>query len=68
MAAFIDFYNHRRYHEALDNVTPADVNDGRCAAILARLLKPSQTPRGADDEHVEATSFSTRRVRLMRRA
>jgi transposase InsO family protein len=36
MAAFIDFYNHRRYHEGLDNVTPADVNDGRRAAILAR--------------------------------
>ena len=36
MADFIDFYNHRRYHEGLDNVTPADVYYGRCAAILAR--------------------------------
>jgi hypothetical protein len=36
MAAFIDFYNHRRYHEGLDSVTPADVYYGRRQAILAR--------------------------------
>lgn len=36
MADFIDFYNHRRYHEGLDNVTPADVYYARREAILAR--------------------------------
>jgi hypothetical protein len=36
MAAFIDFYTHRRYHEGLDNVIPADVYYGRREAILAR--------------------------------
>jgi len=27
--AFIDNYNHRRYHESLNNLTPADVWFGR---------------------------------------
>jgi transposase InsO family protein len=31
---FVDYYNHRRYHESLDNVTPADAYTGRAAAIL----------------------------------
>ena len=32
--AFIDHYNHRRYHESLENLTPADVYFGRGQAIL----------------------------------
>jgi putative transposase len=33
---FVDYYNYRRYHKALSNVTPADVLYGRKEEILKR--------------------------------
>jgi len=36
VALFIDHYNNHRYHEALDNVVPADVYYGRDSEVLQR--------------------------------
>lgn len=36
IADFVDYYNYRRYHKALGDVTPADVLYGRGEQILQR--------------------------------
>ncbi len=42
IAAFIGHYNHQRYHESLQNLTPADVYTGSGQTIL---LKRERTKR-----------------------
>jgi putative transposase len=36
---FVDYYNHERYHESLNNLTPADVYYGRGPTIMDRRQK-----------------------------
>ena len=39
VSTFVEHYNHRRYHESLGNLTPADVYCGRNHAIIERRRK-----------------------------
>jgi len=36
---FVDHYNHQRYHESLNNLTPADVYFGRGQSMLSKREK-----------------------------
>ena len=54
MAEFIEFYNQRRYHEGVGNVTPADVYYGRRAEILRR--REEQKRRTLSENSVQSRS------------
>ena len=50
---FVDYYNHQRYHESLDNVTPADMFYGRHEEIMdRRQLIKQQTLRRRKEENL----------------
>ena len=59
--AFVDHYNHHRYHESLNNVTPSDVYFGRAQAILnqrERIKRKTLEIRRCR-EHSELTGLCT---------
>ena len=39
VGAFVEHYDHRRCHESLGNLTPADVYFGQHHAIIERMKK-----------------------------
>ena len=42
IAAFVDYYNSQRYHEALDNLIPADAYFGRAEEVKSRRAQIKQ--------------------------
>ena len=68
---FVDHYNHRRLHEALDNVTPADAYEGRRPAILARREQIKQRTlahRKRENLHMPHGAVNRPRVSLAKPA
>ncbi len=54
--AFVEHYNHQRYHESINNLTPADVYFGRGQAILNKR------------ERIKQKTFRTRRLQYRKAA
>src|SRR5271167_387056 len=48
--AFVEHYNHVRYHESINNLTPADVYFGRAETILT------------ERQRIKRTTIATRRL------
>ena len=71
IARFVDDYNHRRLHEALDNVTPADAYAGRRPAILARreqIKRRTFAQRRQENLHTPRGAVNRPRVALAKPA
>jgi len=67
LAEFVDYYNSRRYHESLNNLTPADVYSGRVQTVLTRRknikLKTIELRRRL--HHQTAASTSTQMDQIL---
>jgi putative transposase len=57
--AFVDAYNHQRYHESLNNVTLSDADFGRDTAILKQHERSKQnTLQARRLQHRKQTALS----------
>jgi putative transposase len=54
--AFVDHYNHQRFHESINNAIPADVYFGRDKAILKQR------------QRIKRKTLETRRLHHRQRA
>ena len=59
IANFVRYYNEQRYHEALDNVTPADMYFGRYTAVMTQRERIKQyTFQHRREQYLQAARYS----------
>ena len=69
LTGFVEYYNQRRYHEGIGNVTPADAYYGRRELILARRKEVTErTLRERRDYHRPAGSERPPEVSIRKQA
>jgi len=58
---FVEYYNHERYHESIDNVTPADVYSGKSKEVLTKreqIKKNTLANRRRLNLHMSVDTYS----------
>ena len=59
IASFVCYYNEQRYHEALDNVTPADMYFGRYTAVTTQRERiKQQTLQQRREQYLQTVQYS----------